>query len=118
MKAILSYAVAAVAFLVVGAGVVIWLVAAADPSSVWLAAAIAWPVQLIAFWILLVGRRAPGRFMVGWAGGMALRFATLAGVAIWSTRTEMFDAATALVSLVGFVFVLVLLEPLFLRLAD
>ncbi len=117
MKAVLMYAAASAALLGAVGLTVVTLFAGAEPAAVWLAAGIAWVVQVAAFWILVAVGRGPG-FMIGWAGGMALRFAVVGAVAVWLTRTESFDPASALVSLVGFVFVLVLLEPLFLRLAD
>lgn len=113
-----AYAAGSAALLVglaAGAGA---LFAGADPEALWLAAAVAWGVQLMAFAGLVAGRRRGLDFMVSWAGGMALRFAAVAGVAFWVTRSSALDAATALLGLVGFVMVLVLLEPLFLRLAD
>ena len=117
MKALLSYGAASAVILAgLALGVTAW-VEGAEPSAVWLAAAIAWPVQMAAFFALMRGRQGPG-FVVGWGGGMALRFAAVGVLALWLSRTEAFDPARALVSLVGFVFVLVLLEPLFLRLAD
>jgi hypothetical protein len=117
VRAVLSYgAASAVILAVLALGVSGW-VDRAEPSAVWLAAGLAWPVQMAAFFALVRGRNGPG-FMVGWAGGMALRFMTVGAAALLVTRTELFDPVTALVSLVGFVFVLVLMEPLFLRLAD
>lgn len=113
----MAYGASAGVLLGVLAVTVVGVVDGAEPAAVWLAAGLAWGVQLVAFWALLATRRGAG-FMVGWAGGMALRFAAVGAVALWLTRTESFDPGTALVSLVGFVFVLVLLEPLFLRLAD
>lgn len=117
MKAVLAYgAASAVILAVLALGVVVWVDGAETPA-VWLAAGVAWPVQMAAFFALVRGREGPG-FVVSWAGGMALRFVTVGAVAVGVTQTEMFDPASALVSLVGFVFVLVLFEPLFLRLAD
>lgn len=117
MKVLGAYA-AVTALLVAGlAAAVRVLVAAADPAGVWLAAGLAWAVQLAAFAVLAAGWGGP-RFVVGWGLGMALRFAVVGGTALVVTRSNGPDPATALVSLVGFVFVLVLLEPLFLRLAD
>ncbi len=117
MRPLLSYAAASAVILTGLAAGVIVLVDAAEPAAVWLAAGIAWPVQVVAFWALLASRGGPG-FMLSWAAGIALRFGAVGAVALWLTRTGAYDPATGLVSLVGFVFVLVLLEPLFLRLAD
>lgn len=117
MRALAVYAAATGVLLVVLTGVVVVLVGAAEPGAVWLAAGVAWPVQVLAFWVLLKGRGGSA-FMLSWATGIALRFGAVAAVALWLARTQAFDPTTGLVSLVGFVFVLVLLEPLFLRLAD
>jgi hypothetical protein len=113
-----AYAAASAALLVGLSLGVSWLVPGAEPGAVWLAAGIAWVVQLAAFGALVAGRYRGRDFLVSWASGMVLRVTVVAGVAFWLTRTGSFDAASALVSLVGFVFVLVILEPLFLRLAD
>lgn len=84
-------------------------------QAVWVGAGVAYGVQLIAFALLLWLRPQPQLFMIGWLGGMALRFMALAVVAFWVSRTDALPRATTLVSLVGFVFLLLLLEPLFLR---
>jgi len=89
-----------------------------QPQAVWLAALVAYAVQLVAFGVLVRGQGRPGRFLVGWAGGMLLRFAGLAGMAIWVTVSDAHHAESALLSLIGFVMVLVLLEPVFLRMVD
>jgi hypothetical protein len=117
VKAFFAYGVATGVLLGGLALGVLALVAAAEPAAVGLAAGLAWVVQLVAFAVLVKGRKGSG-FVVGWAVGMALRFGAVAAAAIVVTRSDSLDPATALVSLVGFVFVLVLLEPLFLRLAD
>lgn len=117
MRAWLAYGVAT-GVLVGGLAVgIVALVPGAEPEAVRVAAGLAWTVQLVAFALLVRARRG-SRFVVAWALGMALRFGMVAAVAIVVTRSDGLDPATALVSLVGFVFVLVLLEPLFLRLAD
>jgi hypothetical protein len=117
VKAALAYGAVAALVMVVLATLVMTVVPGAEPGGLWVAAAIAWTVQMASFPALVVGRRAEA-FMLSWAAGMALRFAAVVGVAFWVTRTVAFDPPTTLVGLVGFVFLLVLLEPLFLRLAD
>ncbi|MFW6331080.1 MAG: hypothetical protein ACOC3J_05075 [Gemmatimonadota bacterium] len=117
MRAVLAYVgVTAVVVSLLAAGVV-GVVAGAEPAGVWLAAGIAWVVQGVAFALLVAGREGP-RFVAGWAGGTVLRFAAVGVAAVWVTQASRLDPATVLVGLVGFIFVLVLLEPLFLRLAD
>lgn len=117
MKAILPYGAATGVITAVLALGIVLLVGAVEPAAVWVAAVAAWGVQMAAFAVLVLGRGGPG-FMVGWGGGMALRFAAVGVAALWLTRTEAFDPASLLLSMVGLMFVLVLLEPLFLRLAD
>jgi hypothetical protein len=117
VKAVLVYGGATGILVFVLAAVVVALVRSAEPAAIRLAAGVAWAVQLVAFGALVAGRRGP-HFLVTWLGGILLRFAVVAGVALWLTRSGAYDAPSALVGLVGFVFVLVLLEPLFLRLAD
>ena len=118
MTAWVSYAAGSLALLAGLAVLVSWLVGADRADGVWLAAGVAGAVQLVAFAALVSARRRGGDFLVSWASGMVLRFAAIAGVAFWVTRGTTLDAPVTLLSLVGFVFVLVLLEPAFLRLAD
>jgi hypothetical protein len=117
VKAWVPYVVASAGLVVVGVWVAGALFPDADPMGLWVAAALAWGVQAIAFG-LLVGLRDGTGFMMAWAGGMALRFGMVGAAALLATRSPVLDAPTTLVGLVGFVFALVLLEPLFLRLAD
>ena len=117
MKAFGAYAGASAVLVTALAAAVVILVGGADPAGVRLAAVIAWLVQLLAFGVLVAGRPGVG-FVARWVGGMALRFAAVGAAAVWVTRADGPDAVSLLVSLVGFVFVLVLLEPLFLRLTS
>lgn len=114
MRALLAYGAASAGLLAVMALGVVLVVGPADAAGVRLAAVVAWPVQLAAFAALVKGREGMG-FMAAWTGGMALRFAAVVGAALWVTRADGPDPASLLVSLVGFVIVLTLLEPLFLR---
>ncbi len=116
MKAFAAYALASGALLVALA-VLMAPFDAVDATGVRMAAVIAWPVQLVAFAALVRGREGVG-FVASWVGGMALRFAAVGAAALWVTRVDGPDPASLLISLVGFVFVLVLLEPLFLRLTN
>jgi hypothetical protein len=118
MRAWLVYAGVALVVLVLLALGVVLVVPGTDAASVWLAAIVAYGVQNLAFAVLLWGRRRTMGFVAGWGGGMGLRFAALAGMAIWVTVSDAHHAESALLSLIGFVMVLVLIEPLFLRMAD
>ncbi|MFW5952490.1 MAG: hypothetical protein ACOCVZ_10285 [Gemmatimonadota bacterium] len=117
MRAFFAYAGATAVLVAVLGLSVVAVVDGVDAGAVRLAAVLAWLVQLAAFAVLVKGRAGLG-FMAAWVSGMALRFAVVGGAAIWVIRTPERDPASLLVSLVGFVFVLVLLEPLFLRLTD
>jgi hypothetical protein len=118
MKAWLVYAaVSAVVLLALGLGVAS-LVPGAQPEAVRLAAAVAYGVQLVAFAVLVAGRARAGGFIAAWGGGMALRFGAVAVMAVWVTVSDAHHPETALVSLVGFVMLLALVEPLVLRIAD
>lgn len=97
------------------AGILAVVVAAPQVRAVWLAGGLAYGLQLVAFGGLLWSRRSAQRFLVGWLGGIALRFAALGGVTFWVTRTQVVPPAPLLFSFVGFLLLLVLLEPLFLN---
>lgn len=117
MKAWAAYAAASGVFLAV-AGLALAAVVPGTATAIWIAAAVAYGVQLVAFAVLVAGRRTPGGFMLGWGGGMLLRLAAVAVFGIWLVRAGGYAPAPALVSLVGFVFVLVLIEPIFLRIGQ
>lgn len=87
-----------------------------------LAAAIALPLQLAVFGGLVAQHRAGGPgspgFLGMWVGGTLLRLAVVAGAAFWIAGMEEVDLLTALLGLVGLLFVLLLLEPWMLRGSD
>ena len=118
MRAWLTYAGASAILLLLLVVVIGTLVRAADPAALWVAAGVAWMAQLAAFALLLWAKRSGTGFIAAWGSGTLLRFAVLAAVAVAVSRGSSLDPASALVGLVGFVIVLVLIEPLFLRLAD
>lgn len=79
------------------------------------AAAVAWPVQVAAFWLLLRQRGEPGRFLAAWAGGTLVRMAMIVAVAFALTRVPGLAVVPTLLGLAGFFFGLLLLEPVFFR---
>ena len=88
-------------------------------SAVLTAAAIGLVVQALAAVLLLltgVGSD-PSRYVVGWAGGALLRMMAVAATGFWLMRTQAVAEAPALLSMVLFLFVLTLIEPLFLKTA-
>jgi hypothetical protein len=54
-------------------------------------------------------------FLLGWMGWQVLSIGAVGLVAYWESRSEVLPLAPTLLSLVAFVFVLLLMEPLFLR---
>lgn len=115
LTAWLAYALTGLVLTVLGGLLLSWLLGGVDAQAVWLAAAIAYGVQLLAFALLLKLRAQPQLFVGAWLGGMVLRFGALGACAFWLSRTNVLPRGTTLLSLVVFVFVLLLLEPVFLR---
>ena len=115
MSALSRYALTAL--LVVGLGsAVLWVfLDDAGRRGVMLAGLTTYPVQVIAFALLLRGRGKPSGFFVWWGAGMVLRVAVVVVVGVASWRFESVDPASLLMSLVGFFFVMVLMEPAFLK---
>lgn len=115
MKDWLSYAVAGLLLTLLAALVAAALVGAEGRAGVWFAAALSWVLQLAAFAALVSLRRNPQLFMIGWAAGIVLRFGAVGVVAFWLSRTRVLPLDVTLLSLVAFVVLLLLLEPVFLR---
>ena len=98
------------------AGLLVLLVGGSSgrTDAVWPMVALAYGTQLAAYGMLIAvyGRT---RFFLGWGGGILLRFAALGAGAVWVVRAELDRPALRLLSLAGALFVLALLEPLFIR---
>lgn len=86
-----------------------------EAGAIWTGAGIAYVIQLLAFAVLLKLRGHATWFMAAWLSGMILRFGAVAVCAIWLYETDALPRGPTLLSLVGILFMLVLLEPLFLR---
>jgi hypothetical protein len=105
-------AVALIGFLTLG----LWpFLEPAGRRGVLVAAAVALPVQIVAFAVLVRYRGHVKGFMGAWAGGMALRAVTLAVVAVLVIRSGTESAIPLLLSLAGFFFALLLLEPIYFK---
>ena len=115
MKVWLRYAGAG--FLLVGVGVVVGLLLSTPDvhRAIITAAVVAYLVQLAAFALLLALRDKSNLFLAGWLVGMVLRFGVLGVAAFAVTRSAVLPRNALLLSLVVFVFLLLLLEPVFLR---
>jgi hypothetical protein len=114
LKSWALYALAAIA-LIVGVG---WLLALAfpgpqDAAAIRLSAIVAIVVQLVAFGITkALARR---HLIAGWGAGSLLRFVTLVAYALLAAKVLGLPPVAALLSLVTFLFLSTLIEPLFLR---
>ena len=87
-------------------------------TGVLLAAGIAYPVQVLAFGVLLRARGEPARFFAWWGVGVAVRIGVVIVVGLVALRIESLGAEALLLSLAGFFFGMLLLEPAFLKAAD
>ena len=87
-------------------------------TGVLLAAAVAYPVQIVAFGLLLRARGEPSRFFVWWGAGVLLRIAVIVVIGLLALRIESLGAESLLLSLAGFFFGLLMIEPTFLKGAD
>jgi hypothetical protein len=115
LRAWIAYALAG-AVLTVVLGLIVSLLGGADiTKAVWLAAGFAYALQTFAFGLLLLARDQASLFTAAWAGGMLLRFGAVGGFAFWAPRFSTLQPGTLLLSLAGFFFLLLLLEPVFLR---
>ena len=83
-------------------------------ESLLVAAVIAWPLQVGFFALLVRVQHDPSRFMIWWGVGMLGRMVVLAAAALGLSRTGAFEPGALVMSLAGFLFALLLLEPLFL----
>ena len=83
-----------------------------------LAAGIAYPVQVVAFGLLLRARGDPSRFFAWWGVGVAVRIGVVITVGLVALRAESLGAEALLLSLAGFFLGLLLIEPAFLKAAD
>jgi hypothetical protein len=111
----LAYAATSFVVTLLGAGIATLLVSEPARPAVWFAAVLAWLLQLAAFAALVAARGRDQLFMLAWLGGLAARFVAVGVVAYWLARDPVLSREAALLSLVAFVFVLLLMEPLYLR---
>jgi hypothetical protein len=109
-------------YAVLGAGAVSAIVLGLWPfldaparSGVLSAAAVALPVQVIAFAVIQRFRGEVTGFLVAWVGGTLVRMAVLGVVAVTLVRSASEGAVPMLLALAGFFFGLLLLEPVCFR---
>ena len=85
-------------------------------SGVLLAAAVALPVQIVAFWTIQRFRGELNGFLAAWVGGTLVRMAVVGVVAVALIRSGSDGAVAMLLALAGFFFGLLLLALLLCRL--
>jgi hypothetical protein len=111
-------AVSAAVVLLLG-GLIVLVFGREQLEPVAVAAGIGLVVQALAAVLLFLnggfGGADPSRFVVGWASGALLRMMAVAATGFWLVRTQAVAEAPALLSMVLFLFVLTLIEPLFLK---
>ena len=83
--------------------------------GVLLAAGIAFPVQVAAFGLLLRAQGEPSRFFLWWGVGIAVRVVVVVAAGLTVARMESVGSEALLLSLAGFFFGLLLVEPAFLK---
>jgi hypothetical protein len=111
----LLYAAAGAVVTAVGIAVGTVVLGPEAAGAVRFAGALAYVIQLLAFAGLVLVRDRTELFLMGWGAGLLLRLASVMLVALWLSRDPVFPIRPALLSLVAFVFALLVIEPLFLR---
>lgn len=115
MTQILRYSGAALlALLLVIAGFWPWVSPSAR-AGILVAALVAYPVQVVAFFLLVRFWGEGRRFLVVWVGGTVFRMGVILLAALVVSQTDSLSPTPTLLALAGFFFGLLLLEPLFLR---
>jgi uncharacterized membrane protein len=84
-------------------------------AGVLLAAAIAFPVQVVAFGLLVRFRGHVNGFLAVWAGSTAARMLVVGVVAFFLVGAERVAPIPTLLALAGFFFGLILVEPPFFQ---
>ena len=83
--------------------------------GMFVAALVAYPVQMVAFFMLIRFWGEGNRFLLVWIGGTVARMGVLLAVALVISRTRALPPAPTILGLAGFFFGLLLLELLFLK---
>jgi hypothetical protein len=115
VTAILRYLTVSAIVVVLAAVLVAGWVAPAAGAGVWLAAGVAYLVQAVAFAVLMLARGSGLGWVGAWGGGTFLRLLAVLGATLWVAGSERASAVPILLSLVGFLFLLLMLEPVFFR---
>lgn len=109
------YALAAAAVVALVAGALALVLPAGAVRAVAWTGALAWVVQVVTFAPLLASRRRGNAFFAALGGGTLARLLVLGVLAWWLWRSGALPLAPALLGFAGFLFLLLLLEPVFFR---
>lgn len=118
MRALVRYALAGFLMIAIAVAALFPFLQDEGRRGVLLAAGVAYPVQIVAFGLLLRARGEPSRFFVWWGVGVAVRIGVVVVAGLVALRIESLGAEALLLSLAGFFFGLLLIEPAFLKAAD
>ena len=88
---------------------------AANRGGLLVAAAVALPVQWLSFAALMRFRGKPNGFLGVWVGGVALRMCVVGLVAFLAVIRDAEGLIALLLALAGFLFGLLLLEPMYFK---
>lgn len=115
MKALGRYAVATILIVGLAVGGLWPFLDGAGRASLLLASGIALPVQWASFLLVVRSLGDSTQFLLRWAIGVLARMGLVAAVGLLLPRMGDLDGPVLLLSLCGFFFALLLLEPLFFR---
>lgn len=115
MKALGRYAIATTLLVTLAVGGLWPFLDAGGRASLLLAAGIALPVQWIAFLLVVRALDDANQFLLRWGIGILSRMGLVAAVGLLLPRLGGLDGNVLILSLCGFFFALLLLEPLFFR---
>jgi len=118
LRALVRYALAGFLMIAIAVAALFPFLQDEGRRGVLLAAGVAYPVQIVAFGLLLRARGEPSRFFVWWGVGVAVRIGVVVVAGLVALRIESLGAEALLLSLAGFFFGLLLIEPAFLKAAD
>lgn len=113
MTALWRYAIAGLLVVLVAVAALWPFLDGIGHRSLLAAASIAWPVQVVAFGMLLRAREHPSKFMLWWALGILARMGIVIVIGLALSRLEGIQPSVLLLGVAGFFFGLLLLEPAF-----
>ena len=115
MKGFGVYVLVCAALVAVVGGFVSLVLEPALSAGVWAAGAVALLVQAGTTWYRVRSGSRPERLVTVWIVGAGARLASVGLMAVWVVREPALHPASTLVALAGFLFGMLLLEPVLLK---